>query len=352
MLDQELYPKIVKLREPGNIQSLDLTRSKLLKEYTRWKTTDSWKNATPASDPFDFWSFHALHDKFPTLSLLALELLKLNVANTNVERSFKTQGLILTPLRNRLHPIKMNQEMLIRFNDTESKRSENRDLRLKSAFSISCDHIKKFGYSAEEEMDLITKLDEMEIVVNLKKANELNLYQQPPLENACKKTKIFAMIAKDPGIMTKRKRNTNYYNGTDDDTDSDDQNFIGKEKIIKNESKNVSKPIPKTNSVKSGQKSSLGSYTPKIIPIKPVESKNNASLTNPAKKSKKDEKEPDEFEIDDHDLSEHPVVFNVNDLTDDPVGLCGHCNMKTNIHIETSSPNGFSCWACGDQEPE
>jgi len=259
--------KIITLREPGINQTLDSTRKKIIKEYTTWKTSDTWKNATDAVDPIDFWSFHSLQGFFPTLSILVLELLKLNVANTNVERSFKTQGLILTPLRNRLHPDKMNQEMLIRFNDTESKRSENREARLKSAFSVSCEIIKIFGYSAEEEMDLITKLDEMEIVVSLKKASELNMYQSVPQEKTNKKTKIFAMIAKDPSILTKRKRTTHYYKETDDDTDSEDQDYMEettKNTHIRKNSKSVSKPIPKTNSDNSDHEPSRGSFKPKV----------------------------------------------------------------------------------------
>lgn len=220
--------------------SFETTKKKIFLEYVSWITATNWKGYSNDNDPILFWQAHAVGPYFPTLSILVLELLLLNVANTNVERSFKTQGLILTPLRNRLQKKKFNQELKIRTLSGQKYRSDHRDNRLKKIWTTTEEIIKAYGYEVSVEAAIIEKIDQQAIVVSLAKASRFNRYSETvpsqidiEKRKKGKKTKIFAMLAKDPSILEKRVISKKKYlpeSGDDTDFHDSEDEFVPMEK--------------------------------------------------------------------------------------------------------------------------
>ena len=66
------------------------------------------------SEPLDYWRNNEL--KYPTLSVLALDLLVIPASSAPIERVFSTAGQISSGKRNRLSDINLEREILVKKN--------------------------------------------------------------------------------------------------------------------------------------------------------------------------------------------------------------------------------------------
>ena len=72
----------------------------MIDEYAHWQATRCPMDST-ADDPIQYWRDRV--DQYPRLSRMALDVMTVPAMSAEVERLFSAVGLMVTPLRNRLH---------------------------------------------------------------------------------------------------------------------------------------------------------------------------------------------------------------------------------------------------------
>lgn len=116
-------------------------------------------DSTIGTCPFQFWNHWKIKKKFPLLSCLALKMFSLEVTNVTVERSMKTLGSIMTERRNRLGLNKVNEEMLIKFNQNTSKLNEEKVKRLENVYDEFKKKWKSYNINEQDEKTMINLID-------------------------------------------------------------------------------------------------------------------------------------------------------------------------------------------------
>ena len=119
---------------PIRVPTLSFIRSTLQKEYLLFSDKSTWIETWKGKshDPLVFWDEQKT--LFPYLSLLSINLLKIEVTNANVERSMKSLGSIVNPKINQLSLLKVNEVILIKFNNKAAIKNQNRHFRLSNRF--------------------------------------------------------------------------------------------------------------------------------------------------------------------------------------------------------------------------
>jgi hypothetical protein len=133
-------------------------------------------------------------------------------------------------LRNRLGDLKVNDELLVRSNNTSTERSQVRKVRIMECFAASKEKIRQSGHASEDECSIIERIDASPTIKNFQNVQRKNYFDDNAQQSeqtsggtpGGKKTKIFAMISRDPSIMGKRKRSSKKYQGDDDDDDDEE----------------------------------------------------------------------------------------------------------------------------------
>ena len=117
----------------------------------------NWKGRS--QDLIYFWQNHKL--VWPSLSLLVLNLFNISVTNSNVEKSIKCLGSIVTFKRPTLGLDKIKQEMTIKFNKNSHLKNSTQHTRMHTSFENFKKIYEKSLITTNEEMNIILKIDSM-----------------------------------------------------------------------------------------------------------------------------------------------------------------------------------------------
>jgi len=228
-----LAPRILKkimdteaMTSPVIVPPLDELSAELQLEAGLYNEPETWMQTIEGDSslgkcPLQFWRNGKIQKKFPLLNILALKILTLEVTNVTVERSMKTLGSIMTEKRNRLGLSKVNEEMLIKFNQNTSKLNELKVKRMEKVYSEFRTKWNSYNITEHDEKHIINLVDSYDDPMKYQLSTKTDS-QKVETTRTSRKTKEFQLIESNPDYLPKKRSSRNI--GTSQIDVSDEEN--------------------------------------------------------------------------------------------------------------------------------
>lgn len=149
----------------------------------------------------------------------------------------KTLGSIVTPNRNKLGTLKVNEEMAIKFNSNSITKNVKRHIRVGESYETFKKFYEKVKISIDEEKQVIKIIDEFSVLPSTQtittpvttRPESMQGNDDVPESTVSRKTKVFQLIAENPDYLPRkrlsRKKYPTFNESDEDEGDEDDEDF-------------------------------------------------------------------------------------------------------------------------------